>query len=118
MNTAEVLMLVAVISLGVMALSCVYFLRSGVRAMRELERSSREFRDHVIPLIEDMHTVAIDTHAELRRVDEVLQATQSLSGTVDAAGRLAYLAVTNPVVKGAAIASGVKGATRSIVKGA
>lgn len=117
MSTGEVLVLVAAIALGVMALACVYFLQSAVRAMRELEAASREFRERAIPLIEDMHTLTVDTHAELRRIDEVLETAQSLSGTVDAAGRLAYLAVTNPVVKGAAIASGVKGATRNIVKG-
>lgn len=110
-------MLLAVIALGLIAVSCIYFLRSATRAMRELERSSREIRERAIPLIEDMHTVAVDTHVELRRVDEVLETAQSLSGTVDAAGRLAYLAVTNPVVKGAAIATGVKGATKTMVKG-
>lgn len=117
MNTGEVLMLLAVIALGIIAVSCLYFLRSATRAMRELEQTSREIRERGIPLIEDMHTVAVDTHEELRRVDDVLDTAQSLTGTVDAAGRLAYLAVTNPVVKGAAIATGVKGATKTIVRG-
>lgn len=117
MTTSEILMLLAVIALGVIALSCIYFLRSSVRAMAEVERTAREFREKAIPLVEDMHTVTVDIHEELRVIDQVLDTTRALSETVDAAGRLAYLAVTNPVVKGAAIATGVKGATRTIVKG-
>ncbi len=50
---------------------------------------------------------------ELDRVDDLLGTAESIGGTVDSASRLAYLAFSNPVIKGLAVASGTGRAARS-----
>ena len=50
---------------------------------------------------------------ELNRVDDLLGTAESIGGTVDSASRLAYLAFSDPVIKGLALASGTGRAAQS-----
>ena len=54
-----------------------------------------------------------NANAELERVDGLLGTAESISGTVDSASRLLYLAFSNPVIKAMALASGTGRAARS-----
>ena len=54
---------------------------------------------------------------EIERVDSLLGTAESITGTVDSASRLAYLAFSNPVIKGLAVASGTGRAARSLRRG-
>ena len=51
---------------------------------------------------------------ELERLDRLVTTAESVTGTVDSASRLAYLAMANPVIKGVAFASGTAKAARRL----
>jgi hypothetical protein len=90
---------VGVVLLGVALVSIVRTLRS-VRDSVELIRSE------TVPVMVDLGQTVRTANAELERVDDLLGTAESISGTVDSASRLAYLAFSNPVIKALALASG------------
>ena len=55
-------------------------------------------------------------NAELVKVDELVDSASSISGTVDAASHLFYLAFSNPVIKAMALATGTAKAGRALRK--
>jgi len=46
--------------------------------------------------------------------DQLVTTAESVTGTVDSASRLAYIAMANPVIKGVAFASGTAKAARRL----
>ena len=67
-----------------------------------------------LPVMIELGDTVRSANAELERVGGVIGTAQSISGTVDSASRLAYLAFSNPVIKGLAVASGTGRAARSL----
>ena len=51
---------------------------------------------------------------EIMRLDGLVTTAESVTGTVDSASRLAYIAMANPVIKGVAFASGTAKAARRL----
>ena len=96
---------VAVVLLGVALASITRTLRS-VRDAVEL------LRTETVPVMTDLGETVRAANAELERVDGILGTAESISGTVDSASRLAYLAFSNPVIKGLALATGTGRAAR------
>ncbi|HYZ97595.1 MAG TPA: hypothetical protein VE575_02520, partial [Acidimicrobiales bacterium] len=67
-----------------------------------------------LPVLHDLHdTVQVANH-ELERFDQLVTTAESVTGTVDSASRLAYIAMANPVIKGVAFASGTARAARRL----
>ena len=64
----------------------------------------------------ELRTTVQQAGDELERVDSLLGTAESISATVDSASRLAYLAFSNPVIKGLAFASGTGRAARRFRK--
>ena len=60
-------------------------------------------------------TVA-EANLELDRVDELIGSAESISATVDATSRLAYKALSAPMIKTVAIASGTSKAAKRLRK--
>jgi hypothetical protein len=96
---------VAVVLLGVALASITRTLRS-VRDAVEL------LRTETVPVMTDLGDTVRAANAELERVEGILGTAESISGTVDSASRLAYLAFSNPVIKGLALATGTGRAAR------
>ena len=61
-----------------------------------------------------LNTALDQANAELGRVDGLLDKAESIGGTVDSASRLAYLAFSNPVIKGLALATGAAKAAKAL----
>ncbi len=62
----------------------------------------------------EMERAVARTNLELHRVDGVVSTAESISNTVDSASRLAYVALSNPVVKAISIGAGTARATRRL----
>jgi hypothetical protein len=82
------------------------------RTMRELRVAVDDLRRETLPVVADLRGTVAAANAELERVDELLGTAESVTATVDSASRLAYLALSNPVIKVLAFASGTGRAAR------
>lgn len=86
-------------------------------------RTMLALREAVDGLVEDTEPVLVDlrdtvgvANKELVRADGLLDVTESISTSVDQASRVAYLALSNPVIKTMAFASGAGRAARKLRK--
>jgi hypothetical protein len=70
-----------------------------------------------VPAMEELAATARNANLELQRVDTLIDSAESISGTVDSASRLAYLAFSNPVIKAAAFGAGTSTALRRLRRG-
>jgi uncharacterized protein YoxC len=88
-----------------------------LRTLRRLTTAIEELRGEVVPLagqwrstVDQVNSTVGQANAELARVDGLLTTAESVSQTVDSASRLAYLAMSNPIIKAMAFSAGT-GAT-------
>jgi hypothetical protein len=87
-----------------------------MRTMAALQTAIEEFRGETMPLMGDLQGTVKQANVDLERVDALLDRAESISGTVDSASRLAYLAFSNPVVKALAFGAGTARAVRRFRK--
>lgn len=81
-------------------------------AVRQLRRTTEELRQQAMPALDELRQMVLAADAELERVDALLGTAENMTATVDSASRLAYLALSNPVIKALAFASGTGRAAR------
>jgi hypothetical protein len=117
---AAVAFVVSVAAMLIVLVVLVRLKRSNER-MRELERLVAEQAEELADLRSDALSQYLDTRSALqraerdnRKADALLGAAASLTGTADAASKLAYRAVTNPFVKIAAAVTGTKQAAKEL----
>lgn len=82
------------------------------RAANELRRTAEELRTQALPVVAELRQTVATAEAELERVDGLLGTAENVTATVDSASRLAYLALSNPIIKVLAFASGTGRAAR------
>jgi hypothetical protein len=103
--------IVAVIAAVLVAFVC-YSLVQLTRTMRVLRESVEQLRMETLPVVVGLRDTVHQANAELERVDNLLGTAESISATVDSASRLAYLALSNPVIKVMAFGAGTARARR------
>ena len=112
---------VAAIIVAVLTSIAVVFLcialASLTRTMRTLRETVEQLRRETIPVVANMQSTVNQANAELERVDTLLGTAESISATVDSASRLAYLALSNPVIKVMAVGAGTARAARRFRRG-
>jgi hypothetical protein len=100
----------SVVAVVLLAVALVALVRT-LRAMRDV---AHLLRTETVPVLEDLRdTVDVANH-EIERLDRLVTTAESVTGTVDSASRLAYIAMANPVIKGVAFASGTAKAARRL----
>src|SRR5690606_40327550 len=67
-----------------------------------------------ISVLHDLRDTVEAANYEIMRLDNLVSTAESVTGTVDSASRLAYIAMANPVIKGVAFASGTAKAARRL----
>jgi hypothetical protein len=98
--TAVVLLAVALVAL--------------TRTLKALRDVATLMRTESVPVLHDLHDTVQAANYELERFDRLVSTAESVTGTVDSASRLAYMAMANPVIKGVAFASGTAKAARRL----
>jgi uncharacterized protein YoxC len=111
-TTGEIAALIAAVAIAVLVVGLLVALASLVRTLAALRVATDELRRTALPLVTDARATVAQANAELERVGGLLVTAESISGTVDSASRLAYLAFSNPVVKVLAFAAGTSRAAR------
>ena len=115
---AEDIAAVAVgLAAAVVAVAFVLSLLSLTRAATELRRAAEDLRNETLPVVAQLRETVANADAELERVDGLIGTAENVTATVDSASRLAYLALSNPVIKILAFASGTGRAARRFRKG-
>ncbi|HEY8523430.1 MAG TPA: hypothetical protein VIL48_00605 [Acidimicrobiales bacterium] len=100
----------SVVAVVLLAVALVALVRT-LRAMRDV---AHLLRTETVPVLDELRqTVDVANH-EIERFDQLVTTAESVTGTVDSASRLAYLAMANPVIKGVAFASGTAKAARRL----
>ena len=82
------------------------------RTVRQLQRSIDVLRAETVPLLAELRVTVAGSSDELGRVTARLDTAESVSSAVDAASRLAYVAVSKPVIKGLAAGAGARRAAQ------
>ncbi|MCB0963482.1 MAG: hypothetical protein KDA98_09310 [Acidimicrobiales bacterium] len=101
--------IVAVVAiLGVLAWTLV--------ALRRLTRTLTDLEREASPLVDELAASLAEANAELDRVDRLVGSAESISATVDATSKLAYRALSAPVIKTVAVTSGASRAARRMRK--
>jgi hypothetical protein len=100
----------SVVAVVLLAVGVVALLRT-LRALREV---AHLLRTETVPVLDDLRSTVDAANGEIERLDQLVTTAESVTGTVDSASRLAYIAVANPVIKGVAFASGTAKAARRL----
>jgi len=112
MSGTEVAALVVAVAAGITLTVLIGVVVALLRTVRDLRTTVEALRVESVAVVEDLHETVRSTNAELARIDNVLGAAESVTGTMDSASKLAYLTVGTPVVKGLALATGANQAYR------
>lgn len=107
--------IVAICSVAAVVLLAVALV-SLTRTLKALREVANLMRSETVPVLNDMRDTVKAANYELHRFDRLVNTAESVTGTVDSASRLAYLAMANPVIKGVAFASGTAKAARRLRK--
>jgi uncharacterized protein YoxC len=113
MSATELASLIVAIASVVAVVLLALGLVAITKTLKEVRATVELLRTETVPVMADLSDTVRAANAELQRVDTLLGTAESISGTVDSASRLAYLAFSNPVIKGIALASGTGRAARA-----
>ncbi len=108
----------AAVVAGVMSLAAVAVLTWAALLLRrtalELRAVVAEVRTEALPALRDASAAVAAAGGEIERVDQLIDAAESISARIDGASRVAYLALSKPVIKTAAVATGAQRAARRL----
>jgi hypothetical protein len=100
----------SVVAVVLLAVAMIALVRT-LRAMRDV---AHLLRTETVPVLDDLRETVDVANLEIERLDRLVTTAESVTGTVDSASRLAYIAMANPVIKGVAFASGTARAARRL----
>ena len=100
----------SVVAVVLLAVAMIALVRT-LRAMRDV---AHLLRTETVPVLDDLRETVDVANLEIERLDRLVTTAESVTGTVDSASRLAYVAMANPVIKGVAFASGTAKAARRL----
>ncbi|MGE3621946.1 MAG: hypothetical protein AB7L84_15940 [Acidimicrobiia bacterium] len=89
-----------------------FTLAAALRTLRAVHDAVEAFHDEALPVMAELAEAVRVANGELDRVDGIIDRAESISGTVDASSKLAYRAISAPVIKAMAVASGTSEAAR------
>lgn len=82
--------------------------------VRRLRQALAEVRDELLPAMDELHEAALDARAEVERIDRVLDRSELVAERVDTASKVAYSALSRPVIRAMAVKEGTAEAVRKI----
>jgi len=114
MTALELLTVVCAVAAMGAAVALALLSARVLRAARQLEAAADAFESSAIPAIEELRTAARRAAGEVDRVEDLLEVAGSIGQRVDTATEATYRALTSPVIKGVAIASGTRRAASRV----
>ena len=105
--------LAAVTCLAVTAVLAVVVARLA-RTVSEVASAVEEVRTEALPALREATDAVRRAGEETERVSQILDAAEAVSTRVDGASKAAYVALSRPVIKTAAAATGAQRAARKL----
>jgi uncharacterized protein YoxC len=105
---------VASIAFAMLVVGLLILIGSAIRTLSSVRGAVDDVRRTAVPLISDIHTAVRQANGDLVKVESILQRTESIKGTVDSASQLAVAAFATPLIKVAAITTGLNRAARRL----
>lgn len=100
----------------VATVAVLFVLQRAIGTLRAVRALLDEVTDQALPLVDGLATSVSEANEQLERIDKLVGSAESISATVDATSRLAYRALSAPVIKTVAAGSGAARAARRIRK--
>ncbi|HEY4376465.1 MAG TPA: hypothetical protein VGM93_04880, partial [Acidimicrobiales bacterium] len=105
--SASDLAAVVVTGCSVVAVVAVLFaLQRTLSTLRQVRRALDDLTEHSGPLVDDLAATIDTANVELARMERLVGSAESISATVDATSKLAYRALSAPVIKTVALTTG------------
>lgn len=98
----------------VAVVAVLFALQRVLATLRAVRSSLDELADRALPAVDDLSQAVHDVNVELDRVHRLVGSAESISATVDATSKLAYRALSAPVIKTVAVTSGASRAARRL----
>ena len=98
----------SIVAVGVL----LFVLQRTLSTARALRRTVDEVHGQLLPLVDELTVSLAEANEELARIDRLLGSAESISATVDATSKLAYRALSAPVIKTVAVTSGASRAAK------
>lgn len=83
-------------------------------AARALDEAVSTFEDSVAPAVDELRAAASAAVGEVERLDDLLDVANAVGDRLDTATEATYRALTSPVIKGVALASGTRRVARRL----
>ena len=113
--SASDLALVVVTGCSIVAVVAVLFAVTRLLVvLRRVTRTLDEITAEALPLVDTLAASVAEANEQLDRVDRLVGSAESISATVDATSRLAYRALSAPVIKTVAMTSGASRAAKRL----
>ncbi len=80
--------------------------------LRRVRATLEQVRAEALPLVDELGRSVTEANEELARLDRLVGSAESISATVDATSKLAYRALSAPVIKTVAMTSGASRAAK------
>ena len=113
MTATELASLIVAIASVAAVVLLAFALVSITKTLKEVRSAVELLRTETIPVVVELGDTVRAANGELERVGSLLGTAESISGTVDSASRLAYLAFSNPAIKVLALVSGTGRAAKA-----
>jgi hypothetical protein len=106
MTAGELAVLLAAVLCAIGFAALVLVLARVLQSMRELSDELRSWRKETAPLLDELHQSVDEARDELARFDRLLGSAEAISSQVGSASRMTRAALSAPVIKTVALASG------------
>lgn len=116
LSGADLAVIVVTIVSVVAVVAVLFALQRLIVTLRAAARTLEEINAQALPLLDELADSLIAANEELARVDRLVGSAESISATVDATSKLAYRALSAPVIKTVAMTSGAQRAARRLRK--
>lgn len=114
MTPGEFAATIAATAFAMLVVGLLFLIGSAIRTMASVRGAVDDVRVTAVPLISDIHKAVRQANGDLLQVEAILEHTESIKGTVDSASQLALAAFATPVIKLAAITTGLNKAARRL----
>ncbi len=114
MSPTELAATVASMAFAMLVVGLLLLIGSAIRTLSSVRGAVDDVRRTAVPLISDIHLAVRQANGDLVKVESILERTESIKGTVDSASQLAVAAFATPLIKVAAITTGLNRAARRL----
>lgn len=117
LSATDLALVLVCVSSVVAVVAVLYALQQLLRTVRDLRTALDDLTTRAVPLLDDLATSVAEANDDLARVERLVGSAESISATVDATSKLAYRALSAPVIKTVAVTSGASRAARKLREG-